>query len=159
MAIRRTPIALTLLASATLAIAGCTPESDPEGAASPPPPPAEETSTPIPYAVPTPGPAEVARAVYELVDGVSSTDTTLSDGFTADDRLTVRGQCDGDGWMTYALRDSRPEGDGATLTSGTLRCGSTAPQGNTMSLGLDGTVQVVLTVEPGTERAWVTVEK
>ncbi|SDO93952.1 hypothetical protein SAMN04487848_2612 [Microbacterium sp. ru370.1] len=156
---RRKPIAPTVLAAAVLATAGCAPEAAPSTPppTAPTPPATVETSTP--YAVPSAAPDEIARAVFEVVDGVNTTDTVLSDAFDAGDALTIEGQCEGGEWMTYALRDSTPDGDGAVLTSGTFRCDSSAPQGNTYGAGLSGTVQVVLTVDQETERAWVTVKK
>lgn len=159
MAVRRKPIALTVLAVAVVAAAGCAPDA---GSSTPPPsaPTSTEAApTPVPYAVPSATPDEVGRAVFEVVDGVNTTDTVLSDAFDAGDALTIEGQCEGGDWMTYALQDSTPDGDGAVLTSGTFRCDSSAPQGNTYGAGLSGTVQVVLTVEQETERAWVTVKK
>lgn len=157
MALWRKPTALTVLAVAFAALAGCTPTAEPVTPSSAPPSVAEPT--PIPYAVPTSAPGEIARAVFEVVDGVSTTDTVLSDAFDADDALTVSGQCEGGNWMRYVLRDSTPDGDGADLASGTFRCDSAASQGNTHTAGVGGTVQVVLTVAEGTERAWVTVQK
>ena len=157
MALWRKPTALTVLAVALAALAGCTPTAEPVTPSSAPPSVAEPT--PIPYAVPTSAPGEIARAVFEVVDGVNTTDTVLSNAFDADDALTVSGQCEGGDWMRYVLRDSTPDGDGADLSSGTFRCDSAAPQGNTYVAGVGGTVQVMLTVAEGTERAWVTVQK
>ncbi|MDU0367898.1 hypothetical protein AB0O16_07375 [Microbacterium sp. NPDC089180] len=159
MAVRGTPIVLTVLALVVIGAAGCAPDAEPATEPSPAPTATPVSQTPRPYAVPSAGPAEVARAVFEVVDGVNTTDTVLSDAFDAGDALTVSGQCEGGERMTYALRDSTPDGEGAVLTSGTFRCDSSAPQGNTYGVGLSGTVQVVLTVDSDTERAWVTVTK
>ncbi len=159
MAVRGTPIVLTVLALVVIGAAGCAPDAEPATEPSPAPTAAPVSQTPRPYAVPSAGPAEVARAVFEVVDGVNTTETVLSDAFDAGDALTVSGQCEGGERMTYALRDSTPDGEGAVLTSGTFRCDSSAPQGNTYGVGLSGTVQVVLTVDSDTERAWVTVTK
>ncbi|MDU0346785.1 hypothetical protein RWH44_13880 [Microbacterium sp. KSW2-29] len=159
MAVRRKPLVLTVLAAAVIVTAGCSPDAEPRTVPSSTATPAPAAESPVPYAVPSAGPDEIARAVFEVVDGVDTTDSVLSDALDADDSLTVEGQCEGGEWMTYALRDSRPEGDGAILTSGRFRCDSSAPQGNTYGVGLSGTVQVVLTVDSGTERAWVTVKK
>lgn len=158
MDVRRKPTALTVLTVTVIALAGCAPDAEP-APPTPAPTPTVAVETPVPYAVPSAGPDEIARAVFEVVDGVNTTDTVLSDAFEAGDALTVEGQCEGGDRMTYALRDSTVEGDGATLTSGTFRCDSSAPQGNTYEVGLSGTVQVVLTVDSDTERAWVTVKK
>ncbi|MCI9858917.1 hypothetical protein [Microbacterium proteolyticum] len=161
MALWRKSIALTVAGAALVVVAGCTPtvEPAPPASASASASVSEPTQPPIPYAVPTSAPGEIARAVFEVVDGVNTTDTVLSDAFDADDALTVSGQCEGGDWMRYILRDSTPDGDGADLTSGTFRCDSAATQANTYVAGAGGTVQVVLTVAEGTERAWVTVEK
>ncbi len=163
MAVRGRTLILTVLALVAIGAAGCAPDAEPaaEPTAAPSavPTPMEDRPTPLAYAVPSTGPTEVARAVFEVVDGVNTTDTVLSDAFDAGDALTVSGQCEGGERMTYALRDSTPDGDGAVLTSGTFGCDSPVPQGNTYGVGLSGTVQVVLTVDSGTERAWVTVTK
>lgn len=159
MAVRGTPIVLTVLALVVIGAAGCAPDAEPTTEPSPAPTATPVSQTPRPYAVPSAGPAEVARAVFEVVDGVNTTDTVLSDAFDAGDALTISGQCEGGERMSYALRDSTPDGDGAVLTSGTFRCDSSAPQGNTYGVGLSGTVQVVLTVDSDTRRAWVTVTK
>ena len=159
MAVRRKPIVLTVLAAAVIATAGCAPDAAPSEPPATAPTPTAAAPTPLSYTVPSAAPDEIARAVFEVVDGVNTTDSVLSDAFDAQDSLTVEGQCEGGERMTYALRDSRPEGDGAILTTGTFRCDSPAPQGNTYGVGLSGTVQVMLTVDAGTERAWVTVKK
>lgn len=156
---RRKLIALTVLAAAAIATAGCAPDAAPSTPPPTAPTPAAAASTPVPYVVPSAAPDEVGRAVFEVVDGVNTTDTVVSNAFDAGDALTIEGQCEGGEWMTYALRDSTPDAGGAVLTSGTFRCDSSAPQGNTYGAGLSGTVQVVLTVEQETERAWVTVKK
>lgn len=159
MAVRGKTLVVTVLALVAMGAAGCTPEAEPTTQPSAVPAPTADRPTPLAYAVPSPGPSEVARAEYDVVEGVNTTDTVLSDAFDAGDALTVEGQCEGGQAMTYALRDSTPDGEGAVLTSGTFACDSPAPQGNTYAVGLSGTVQVVLTVDSDTERAWVTVTK
>lgn len=149
-------------AAALVALAACSADPAPPSPAAPgstSPALPSPSATRVAYAVPGAVEGEIARSVYEDVDGKSSTSSVMSDGVRAGDQVRVEGQCDGGTWLQYTLRDARVDGTGEELTSGSLRCDGEPQPSDPYTATFDGPVQLSLTVAEGTDAAWIVAHR